>query len=238
MASCHGLFGRAAWTVLLLLLSLEIVQAGSEREDGINSMLDLDGGGIERQLLALVEPEPLWLSYRGGAIFSGNELPVYIIWYGRFTPSHRAHVLDFFASFQPGAQELRPSVRSWWALTADYKDAEGSSVASAVEVKQEAFDDYSMGQYLSEDHIEGLVGRSLRNGFPASQTAFYLVLTAEDVYVEGFCTQRCASHFITKDTFFGAPPGSIGQTIPFAWVGNAATQCPGKHRITTLSLIN
>ncbi|CAM6099084.1 unnamed protein product [Calypogeia fissa] len=225
MASFYCLLGNVARIVVLTVLVFEIVQADSYGIEGVESTVDFEGG---RQLLRLVEPPPLWLSYRGGTIFSGREVPVYIIWYGTFSPSVRSHVVDFFASFQPGAQEIRPSVRSWWALTSDYKDSEGSPIASAVELKQEIFDDYSMGRYLTQDHIEGLIGRALGPTFPVSQTAFYLVLTAEDVYVEGFCTQRCASHFVTKENLFSAPPGSVGQKIPFAWVGNAASQCPGK----------
>jgi hypothetical protein len=226
---CRGL-GKVGWILLYVVVALEIIHAESHQNDHIAFA---DGHeGRERQLLGLVQPEPLWLSYRGGSILSGDDLPVYIIWYGRFTAAERSHVLDFFASFKSGAQEVRPSVSSWWALLSEYKDSKGSPIASTVTLRSENFDAYSMGRYLTEDHIEGILQQSLRNAFPILQNAFYLIVTAQDVYVDGFCTQRCASHFTTKQNLLSASPSIAGQRIPFAWVGNAATQCPGKSEGT------
>ncbi|KAG6544495.1 hypothetical protein Mapa_014133 [Marchantia paleacea] len=212
-------------TVLLQLISvMHLTKAGSA------SAHQEDHG---RSLWSDFEPEPLVLTYRGGELLSGSSIPVYIIWYGRFSDSQRAMIHDFFGSFDFfGA--AGPTVKGWWGLTQGYKDARSSPVASTVRLEQERSDDsYSMGRYLSEDHIEGLLVNFL-NENPAAKRhdAFYLVLTSDDVYVEGFCTRRCASHFSTRRLVYMTPakpsqsPGQ-GAKLALAWVGNSAFQCPG-----------
>ncbi|XVF87097.1 hypothetical protein PTKIN_Ptkin18bG0092600 [Pterospermum kingtungense] len=48
----------------------------------------------------------------------------------------------------------------------------------------------------------------------------YLVLTSSDVQVEDFCRAVCGFHYFTFPTIVGA-------TVPYAWIGYSATQCPG-----------
>ncbi|WOK93989.1 hypothetical protein Cni_G02690 [Canna indica] len=48
----------------------------------------------------------------------------------------------------------------------------------------------------------------------------YLVLTSADVVVQDFCVQVCGFHYFT---FLAI----VGHTLPYVWVGNSATQCPG-----------
>ena len=48
----------------------------------------------------------------------------------------------------------------------------------------------------------------------------HVVLTADDVAVDGFCMSRCGTH--------GASPRSRSGRFAYVWVGNSADQCPGE----------
>lgn len=163
------------------------------------------------------------LHYHSGPLLTGpSSVNVYIIWYGSFTSGQRSTILDFLESFQESSDSA-PSVRSWWKTTAAYKDFANSGVAPSVKLAGEmSKNSYTLGSKLSRWEIEFLVLESV-SSFPADSKAIYLVLTAEDVHVDGFCMSTCATHsFITPSAVSG------GHQLPYAWVGNAATQCPGK----------
>jgi len=159
------------------------------------------------------------LRYHSGPLLTGpSSLNVYLIWYGSFSSGQRSTILDFFESFQD-SDAVAPSVRSWWKTTAAYKDFANTGVAPSVKLAGEMPKiDYTLGSKLSRWEIEFLVLDSV-NSFPADSKAIYLVLTADDVHVDGFCMSTCASHSFLL---------SQGKQLPYAWVGNAAKQCPGK----------
>ena len=163
------------------------------------------------------------LHYHSGPLLSGPfSLNVYIIWYGSFSTVQRSAIVDFFSSFQESA-DLAPSVSSWWKTTAAYKDFANAGVAPSVKLAGEiSKTDNTLGSKLSRWEIEFLVLDSL-NSFPADSKSIYLVLTADDVLVDGFCRSACASH-----SFVASSAITNHRQLPYAWVGNAATQCPGK----------
>ncbi|KAL2611512.1 hypothetical protein R1flu_023204 [Riccia fluitans] len=181
-----------------------------------------------RRLSAIVDEPKVLLNYYYGPLLSGSEpIPVYIIWYGNFSNSQRAIVQDFLASFNtsPSAYDraIYPTVQGWWNMTAGYVDANGVGIASLVSLAGELDNPYSMGRSLSEYDIQKLVLDSIRRQiFPAKYSATYFVLTSADVEVDSFCTSACGSHYSTY-------PSRItrGQQLPYAWVGNSGTQCPG-----------
>ena len=165
------------------------------------------------------------IDYHSGPLLTGtSSLMVNIVWYGAFSVSQRSVVSDFFSSFQVSPDELaHPSVSSWWKTTSGYKDFSNAGVMPRVEVAGEVEDaEYSLGRELSRWEIEFLITKSLATFTPDSK-AIYLVLTADDVVVDGFCRSTCASH-----SFLASSALSMGHQLPYAWVGNAATQCPGK----------
>lgn len=164
-----------------------------------------------RKLFKLVS-NTLLLPYHNGPMLAGTgsePLNVYIIWYGAFTPAQKAVITDFFASFQ--GSQVHPSVASWWKLTSAYKDIHKNAPPGAVTLAGQAEENYSRGRSLTQADIEALV---MTTSEPAS---IYFLLTADDVKVEGFCMHRCASHSFTS-----------ASRVPYAWVGNAGTQCPGQ----------
>ncbi|KAG0613641.1 hypothetical protein M758_6G118200 [Ceratodon purpureus] len=224
--------------VVFLLVCVSAVGAG---RNPMFSVLDVGGrggdGDVDHPMMSILEEggesgveensAPVRavfdLHYHSGPLLSGPAgLDVYVIWYGSFSSEQRSTILDFFASFQESA-DLAPSVSSWWKTTAAYKDFANTGVAPSVKLAGEtSITGYSLGRKLTRWEIEFLVLDSL-NSFAADSKSVYLVLTADDVLVDGFCRSSCASH-----SFVAASAITRGHQLPYAWVGNAATQCPGK----------
>ncbi|OEL30447.1 Protein EXORDIUM [Dichanthelium oligosanthes] len=177
----------------------------------------------------LVKPQPNLLTYHNGAVLSGD-IPVSILWYGRFTPAQKAVVSDFLLSLSATTPSSRaPSVAQWWssinqlylskaaAVSKNVAHGSGGGVARNARVVlsgQVSDEGCSLGKSLKLSQLPALAARA-RPAKAAGGIA--LVLTAQDVAVEGFCMSRCGHH--------GSDPRS---RAAYAWVGNAAHQCPGQ----------
>ncbi|OAY80677.1 Protein EXORDIUM [Ananas comosus] len=180
-----------------------------------SSSLDLfrfsDGA---RTLTALVEEQPLALTYHKGALLSGP-ISINLIWYGKFTASQRATLTDFVSSLSSAAPpQPEPSVSTWWKTTAKYY-AQSKARFPALTLGAQFLDEScSLGRSLAEPQLVELARRG------APRRAINVVLTADDVAVEGFCMSRCGSH--------GSSPRSRAGRFAYIWVGNSAAQCPGQ----------
>ncbi|EER88094.1 protein EXORDIUM [Sorghum bicolor] len=184
-----------------------------------------------RRLMELYKPPPSdLLRYHDGAVLSGD-IPVSVLWYGRFTPAQKAIVTDFLLSLSSApprgspSSSPAPSVAQWWsninqlylskAATVSKNGAHGGGgknarvVLAAGQVSDEGC---SLGKSLTLAQLPALAARAAA----AKGGGLALVLTAQDVAVEGFCMSRCGHH------------GSNGGSRAWAWVGNPATQCPGQ----------
>ncbi|XP_057466185.1 protein EXORDIUM-like 2 [Actinidia eriantha] len=164
------------------------------------------GTAFEPSFAALVKQQPLVLKYHNGALLKGK-ITVNLIWYGQFTPAQRSIIVDFIQSLSSAASAL-PSAASWWRTTAKYK----GGAATLVVGKQVLVENYSLGKSLKNVHIAALASKG------GLLNAVNIVLTAKDVVVDGFCMSRCGTH--------GSTPGK--NRVPYAWVGNSETQCPGQ----------
>eukprot|EP01018_Ginkgo_biloba_P028091 Gb_35581 [translate_table: standard] len=178
-----------------------------------------------RKLSALVRPIPVVLLYHEGPLLTGpGAINVYILWYGTFTLRQKATVFDFLSSIQPAnaTKQSRLSVSAWWATTKGFKDAAQLGVSQFVKVEGEVSDTFfTLGKNLKRSDINLLVtGALAKKLFPADPKGIYIVLTADDVYVEGFCMDSCGFH--------NSMPISRGGKILLGWVGNSAKQCPGQ----------
>lgn len=163
-----------------------------------------------RKLSALVQQQPLILKYHNGRLLKGN-FTVNIIWYGKFTPSQRSILIDFFQSLNPHKTPLPPSVSSWWKTTEKYK----SGPSNLILGKQIIEENYPLGKTLKSLDLIKLALRA------DGTNAINAVFTAKDVAVEGFCMSRCGTH------------GSVLRVhdrtrYAYLWVGNSETQCPGQ----------
>ncbi|CAK9220097.1 unnamed protein product [Sphagnum troendelagicum] len=175
----------------------------------------------------LVQAPPLILPYHNGQVLAGNQISIYITWYGRFSKAQKSTIMDFLASFKPSKKILKvissPSVSSWWKPTAAYKDVEGKAVSPSLKVSGQVVNRRtSLGKNLKTADVETLVVTSLET-FPADANAIYLILTADDVEVESFCDSSCGSH-----SSLGVWTSGQEVILPYAWVGNSGLQCPGQ----------
>ncbi|CAM0944063.1 unnamed protein product [Alopecurus aequalis] len=179
------------------------------------SMAQLSVGS--RRLMELYETPPSdRLMYHQGAVLRGD-IPVSILWYGKFTPAQRSIVSDFLRSLTSAPNgPATPSVGQWWGTIEQLylsKAANGAGGATRVLLGEQLTDeDCSHGRSLTLDQIEQLAAR-----VAVGKGGIALVLTDEDVVVEGFCSSRCGRHGSSSD----------GEST-HVWVGNSVKQCPGQ----------
>ncbi|KAK1257472.1 hypothetical protein QJS04_geneDACA023895 [Acorus gramineus] len=165
-----------------------------------------------RKLSELVKEESPLMQYHNGSLLNGP-ITVNLIWYGRFTPSQRAILSDFVASLSSTQPQSSPSVSSWWKTTEKYYKNNHHRLSLTVG-RQILNEGYSFGKSLSTQKIERLAAM----GDP--RNAINVVLTSDDVTVDGFCMSRCGTH--------GASPPAKKGRFAYVWVGNSASQCPGQ----------
>ncbi|KAG6409138.1 hypothetical protein SASPL_132171 [Salvia splendens] len=159
---------------------------------------------------ALVEEQPPLLKYHHGPLLKGT-VTVNLLWYGVFTPARRSIIVDFLESLN-STKPPAPSVASWWRKTERYNGVRGSV---AVAARQILDDRCSIGKSLKTSQIASLAAKI------SSQTGnlISVVLTADDVRVDGFCMNRCGTH--------GSSSARRPGRFLYAWVGDAGAQCPG-----------
>ncbi|KAI3899847.1 hypothetical protein MKW92_010417 [Papaver armeniacum] len=176
--------------------------------------------GSARKLTALYKPPPMVLKYHNGKLLEGN-LPVSILWYGKFTPTQKSIVSDFFLSLNPSSKNhlqhsskatTNPSVSHWWENVQTYMKNAQKKQTHIILSKQTTDEKYSLGKSLTRSQISELSQRV--NSKPGTIT---LVLTDKDVTVEGFCMSSCGFHGSNKM-----------KNSAYIWVGNSVTQCAGQ----------
>ncbi|PKA53155.1 hypothetical protein AXF42_Ash009885 [Apostasia shenzhenica] len=165
--------------------------------------------------LILVQQQPLVLRDHNGPLVKGN-VTVNLLWYGRFSLSQRSAIASLLSSFSPSSSlhpPPPPTVAKWWATTAAYRGG-----AAEVTLGWQLLDSsYSLGRSLTPASLYHLARRANRAGAP-HQNSVSVVLTADDVTLDGFCMSSCGRHGALQDG---------GRYFPYIWVGNAASQCPG-----------
>ncbi|XP_068642986.1 protein PHOSPHATE-INDUCED 1-like [Aristolochia californica] len=169
-----------------------------------------------RELAALYQPPAGLMSYHEGVLLDG-ELPLSILWYGRFTTAQKSIVSDFILSLsrQQGkavnsVSPVKSHVSDWWKMVETYTKLakrENTHITLSGQFSDEI---YSLGKTLKRAQISELAGK-------ASHTAkVTLVLTDATVTVEGFCMNNCGFHGVDSE-----------KKSALVWVGNSETQCPG-----------
>ncbi|KAK4559786.1 hypothetical protein RGQ29_008819 [Quercus rubra] len=165
--------------------------------------------------------QPLLFQYHNGALLSGK-ISINLIWYGKFKPTQRAIISDFIASLSASTPtKAQPSVATWWKTTEKYYHLINSKKPSslALSMGTQIIDEtYSLGKSLSNQQIEQLASKG------AHKNAINVVLTSDDVAVEGFCMSKCGTHGSSK----GASVQGKSYKFAYIWVGNSEIQCPGQ----------
>ncbi|XP_078163248.1 protein PHOSPHATE-INDUCED 1-like [Carex rostrata] len=170
-----------------------------------------------RRLTALYQPPAIPLTYHRGAVLRGN-IPISVLWYGRFAPAQKSIISDFLLSLTKIPQSPSPSVSQWWnTINSLYlsktSGAKFGQKNSNILLSNQTTDaKCSMGKSLTSVQIAALAAKAR-----PKKGGIVLVLTAQDIAVQGFCMSRCGMHGTLTKT---------GST--FVWVGNSATQCPGQ----------
>lgn len=174
------------------------------------SLAQLSAGSNRRLMELYVAPASEQLTYHQGSVLSGD-IPVSILWYGRFTPAQKSIISDFLTSLTGAPTAPTPSVGQWFGTIEQLYLSNAGATSTRVLLDQQVSDEaYSLGKSLTLTQIEQLAAPLGKKGGIA------VVLTDEDVAVEGFCRSRCGKH----------GPAQSGEST-YIWVGNAATQCPG-----------
>ncbi|GAV90621.1 Phi_1 domain-containing protein [Cephalotus follicularis] len=163
-----------------------------------------------RKLTSLYQPPTMAITYHNGALLAGD-LPVSILWYGTFSPAQKSTIVDFFLSLNRQKDQLH-SVPQWWNQLQTYMRKAGKRETDIVLSKQVSDINCSMGKILKKSHMT-----ELAQGMNSKPGGLALVLTSNDVAVEGFCMSNCGFH--GSDT---------KQNLAFIWVGNSVSQCPGQ----------
>uniref|UniRef100_A0A0E0CRQ4 Phi-1-like phosphate-induced protein n=1 Tax=Oryza meridionalis TaxID=40149 RepID=A0A0E0CRQ4_9ORYZ len=176
-----------------------------------------------RRLMELYKPPPSeQLTYHNGTVLRGD-IPVSVVWYGRFTPAQKAVVSDFLLSLTVASPAPTPSVSQWWntinqlylskAAAQGKNGGGGGKITTQVRLAGQLTDDQcSLGKSLKLSQLPALAARA-----KLKKSGIALVLTAQDVSVEGFCMSRCGTH-----------ASNAKARTAYVWVGNSATQCPGQ----------
>ena len=138
----------------------------------------------------------------------------------KFKPSQRAIISDFIASLSTSTPtKAQPSVATWWKTTDKYYQLSNSKNPSTLVLSmgtQIIDETYSLGKSLSNQQIEQLASKG------AQANAINVVLTSDDVVVEGFCMSKCGTH----GSLTGASVQGKSNKFAYIWVGNSETQCP------------
>ncbi|XP_068642707.1 protein PHOSPHATE-INDUCED 1-like [Aristolochia californica] len=168
------------------------------------------------------DQQPLLMEYHMGPLLSGPTA-INLIWYGQFTHTQRAIVVDFISSLSSSKprQSGQPSVSTWWRTTLKYyshlSTRKASSPPLSLALKSQTLDEsYSLGKSLRMKHIVRLASKG------AQMNSINMVLTAANVNVDGFCMSRCGTHGSSR---WGLRKGK--GKFAYIWVGNSETQCPG-----------
>ncbi|KAK4564327.1 hypothetical protein RGQ29_006409 [Quercus rubra] len=162
------------------------------------------------------------LQYHMGPVLA-SPINLYIIWYGHWNPTQQAIIRDFLYSLSSSSSY--PSVSDWWRTVRLYTDQTGSNITGNIALSGEFYDTkYSHGGYLSRLAIQSVIKTAVTS-YPRPlplnpHNGLYLVLSSSDVQVQDFCRAVCGFHYFTF-------PNIVGVTVPYAWVGNSGTQCPG-----------
>lgn len=200
--------------VALFALNATIIQA---QVTGIVKPLDRS---VREPLQLLPAPQPKavntgnGINYNGGPVMLGPH-HVYFIWYGNWSGNTATTILPNLIAGLNGSNYLNTDTT--------YGD-NSSNIDNDVSLVSQFFDSGSQGTALGTTGVLASVTAALNNNsLPTDANGIYFVLTAPNVTEGQFCQQYCGyhNHATIKST-----------DIKFAFVGNAATQCPSTAQVT------
>ncbi|XP_044488511.1 protein EXORDIUM-like 5 [Mangifera indica] len=171
------------------------------------------------------------LRYHMGPVLS-SPINIYLIWYGKWEKSQKLLIKDFIISISSTTPSSKtktgvkpspnPSVSQWWQTVSLYTDQTNANVSRNILIAGEYTDSaYSHGNQLTRLSVQQVIASAVKSApFPVDhKNGIYLILTAPEVTMQDFCRAVCGFHYFTF-------PSLVGYTLPYAWIGNSAKQCP------------
>ncbi len=162
--------------------------------------------------------------YHGGGVMLGT-VPVYVIYYGTFTVATTQPIINAFLGGLSGTSQYR--------VNTTYDDSSNGtgtfisghlsfSVPSSVFQDSGASQGTSIGTSTVPKIVQYALNPSTPLHLPAISDAVYIVITAPDIKVSGFCTSYCAYH-----TSSAAIASINGTPIPirYALVPDPSQRC-------------
>jgi hypothetical protein len=163
------------------------------------------------------------LRYHMGPVLS-SPIKINLIWYGQWAAPQKLLIKDFLLSISTFNHRAAPSpsVADWWRTVSLYTDQTGANVSRSVTLAGEYSDHlYSHGKQLTRLSVQQVIDSAVKTKPFAvdHKNGIFLLLTSDDVSVQDFCRAVCGFHYFTF-------PSMVGYTLPYAWIGNSAKQCP------------
>ena len=135
-------------------------------------------------------------SYYGPGPVMQAQRHIYLVWYGNWQGNSALDIIPRFL------MQLNQSPYERILETYSYA-THGQGISSSIVLMGQTFDDYSLGQNLSDANIQTIVQNAITEGrLPLDQNGIYFVLTSPDVMESsngnlangGFCTAYCGWH--------------------------------------------
>jgi len=143
---------------------------------------------------------------RGTQLMTGNPRMHYV-WYGTWSSTDKTILTDLVKSFSNSA---------YWAINSTYTDSNFNPVPGTLAVGTAVSDSYSQGKSLDDAKLAAIIQAAV-DEVGATDDDIFVVMAANDVGMDGYCTKWCAFHS------YGAFNGFAGNT-KFALVMNP-TSC-------------
>ncbi|EQD60598.1 hypothetical protein B1A_10073, partial [mine drainage metagenome] len=132
--------------------------------------------------------------YYGPGPVMQSQRHIYLIWYGNWQGNSALTIIPQFV------QSLNMSPYEWILSTYQVNNR---AIMPSITFGGQTFDDYSLGQDLSDANIQTIVQDAINEGrLPLDNNGIYFVLTSPDVMESsngnlaqgGFCTAYCGWH--------------------------------------------
>jgi len=167
--------------------------------------------------------------YHGGPVMNLSN-SVYVIYYGSFASTTQPIINDFLVGLSGSSQygvntaygtPVANTVPPRFAFTPPTKSSPTNPSGSVYNPSGSVyFDNYSQGSSLGSKDIPVIVAHAINAGVTADQNGVYLVVTAPDVKIAGFCNSFCAYHTTSTSIVNGLH-------IRFALIPDPTQRCSG-----------
>jgi len=191
-----------------------VFAAADDSFQGISVKLPFDAKGNSGKPKQASTPQIL---YHGGPVMNISN-SVYVIYYGTtFAATTQPIINDFLFGLSGSAQYMVNSSYN----AGDNTPFIPATYAFQPNAKHIFNDNYSQGSQLGTKSVLRIVANAIDHGLPNDPNGVYLVVTAPDVKIAGFCSSYCAYHNDTNVALAGATSAHIR----FALIPDPTQRC-------------